>query len=149
MENLFRGYKKALIYAVAGLAMVTAMACAGTVSVQPTTPAPVPTVEPTSPLPPAAAPSTMTEVMVTLQNGKVMMDMATMPAGPTRFLVKNDGSITHAFAVMGQGIDQRTSDLAPGETAMLDVTLTPGEYEGYCPMNGHRQKGMTMMFTVQ
>ncbi len=59
------------------------------------------------------------------------------------FKAKNDGAIDHALEIEGQGLEEETETIAPGESADLRVTITkPGSYEMYCPVDNHRDQGM-------
>ena len=70
-------------------------------------------------------------------------------AGTYTFDVKNDGQITHALEVEGNGVEQKTGDLDPGKSGTLTVDLSKtGSYEVYCPIDGHRQNGMEASLTV-
>jgi uncharacterized cupredoxin-like copper-binding protein len=73
----------------------------------------------------------------------------TLPAGPTTFLVRNQGQKKHSFKILGPGIDQMLEALvSPQQTGSLQVTLQPGEYTVFCPMGNHAAKGMTMKLVV-
>lgn len=64
-------------------------------------------------------------------------------AGKVTFDVKNMGTITHALEIEGNGVETKTGSIAPGQSASLTVTLPKnGKYELYCPIDGHRAKGM-------
>ena len=63
-------------------------------------------------------------------------------AGETTFTLVNDGKFTHALEIEGQGIEEETDEIDGGETTDVTVDLEPGEYEFYCPVDGHREKGM-------
>jgi uncharacterized cupredoxin-like copper-binding protein len=55
----------------------------------------------------------------------------------------NDGTVDHALAVEGHGVDQDGSSISPGSSGTLKVTLAKaGKYEIYCPIDGHKQQGM-------
>jgi uncharacterized cupredoxin-like copper-binding protein len=70
-------------------------------------------------------------------------------AGTYTFDVENDGQITHALEVEGNGIEQKTGDIQPGSSATLTVDLSKkGSYEVYCPIDGHRQNGMEASLVV-
>jgi uncharacterized cupredoxin-like copper-binding protein len=70
-------------------------------------------------------------------------------AGTVTFEVKNDGQITHALEVEGNGVEQKTGDIQPGGSATLTVNLSKkGSYEVYCPIDGHRQNGMEASLAV-
>jgi uncharacterized cupredoxin-like copper-binding protein len=88
------------------------------------------------------------QVPVSLMEFAITMPQ-TLPAGSVTFAVTNDGTITHSFEVEGNGIEQSLRNpLAPGETGMLTVDLTPGTYEVYCPIDDHRAQGMQVEVTV-
>jgi uncharacterized cupredoxin-like copper-binding protein len=73
----------------------------------------------------------------------------TVPAGPTTFVVRNEGRKTHSFVLEGEGIEGKLeSSLRPHATANLDLTLKPGKYKVYCPIGSHEAKGMTMTLVV-
>ena len=59
-------------------------------------------------------------------------------------------SLSHNFAIEGNGLSQKlASDLPRGDTTDLSVDLKPGTYTIYCPVDGHRGKGMQRTLTVQ
>ncbi len=87
-------------------------------------------------------------VQVSLVDGAIEMP-ATMPAGLTTFEVTNNGTTAHNFEIEGQGIDEELErDLAPGESMSMQVELMEGEYEVYCPVGRHAERGMAMTLTV-
>jgi len=94
---------------------------------------------------PAAAPGS---VDVHLSEYVVQMP-ETLPAGPTTFVLHNDGVKNHAFKVEGPGIEGAQSTIVePRKTTELQVTLQPGEYKVYCPIGSHSAKGMNKKLTV-
>lgn len=61
----------------------------------------------------------------------------------------NEGRETHALELEGHGIEKKTGDIAPSESKTVAVFLkTSGKYELYCPIDGHRDKGMKGTLTV-
>jgi len=73
----------------------------------------------------------------------------TVPAGPTTFLVHNEGHKRHSFKIQGPGIEQMLEAIvSPRETGTLQVTLQPGEYAVFCPIGNHASKGMKMTLVV-
>jgi len=73
----------------------------------------------------------------------------TLPAGPTTFLVRNEGKNTHSFKIEGPGIaEMLEAPVRPRKTGNLQVTLQPGDYKVYCPVGSHETKGMTLTLTV-
>ena len=63
-------------------------------------------------------------------------------AGQTTFRLTNDGGTGHALEIEGQGIEEETDEIGPGESAEVTVDLKPGQYEFYCPVGNHRSLGM-------
>ena len=75
---------------------------------------------------------------------------ATAKAGKTTFVIKNAGRKEHAFAIKGQGIDEKLSpNPKPGQTETLQVDLKPGTYEINCPLPFHTMRGMKTTLTVK
>jgi plastocyanin len=73
------------------------------------------------------------------------LDPATLDvdtAGTLTIHAVNDGGVDHALEVEGNGVEEETKTLAPGESADLTVDVTQGTYEIYCPIDGHRSQGM-------
>jgi plastocyanin len=89
------------------------------------------------------------QVEVRLSEYAVEMPQS-LAAGPTLFLVRNDGRKNHSFKIEGPGVDNMLETVVkPHETGSLQVTLQPGEYKVYCPIGSHAVKGMTMSLTVR
>jgi plastocyanin len=64
-------------------------------------------------------------------------------AGEYTFRLTNDGGAPHALEIEGAGIEEAASEtIQPGESTELTVELQEGEYEMYCPVDGHREMGM-------
>ena len=61
----------------------------------------------------------------------------------------NDGTTTHSLAVDGNGVNAKGSDISPGNSGTLKVTLSKkGTYEIFCPIDGHKALGMKGTITV-
>jgi plastocyanin len=74
---------------------------------------------------------------------------ATVVAGPTTFVVHNDGEKTHSFKIEGPGLAELlATPVKPQETEKLQVTLQAGDYKVYCPIGSHEGKGMVKKLTV-
>jgi uncharacterized cupredoxin-like copper-binding protein len=63
-------------------------------------------------------------------------------AGPVRIQVKNAGGTAHALALQTASGVVTSPTLAPGKSASLQADLKAGTYTMYCPIDGHRGKGM-------
>lgn len=73
----------------------------------------------------------------------------TVKAGSVTFDVSNDGTTTHNLQIEGNGVEETTDSLSPGDTGQLTVDLKPGTYEMYCTIDGHKDLGMDGTITVQ
>lgn len=69
--------------------------------------------------------------------------------GTYAFEVVNEGQVSHALEIEGEGIEEETETLDPGERASLSVELEAGSYELYCPVGNHRERGMTGKIEIQ
>lgn len=121
------------------------------------TPAACTSAPPSSP-PPGA-------VTATLRDFKVTLGAASIPAGPTTFVLHSRGPSTHEFkfvrtdlppAGLPLGADGLTVDEDPrqlpdvtwlagvdiGQTLTIHVTLPPGHYVFFCNYEGHYLGGM-------
>jgi uncharacterized cupredoxin-like copper-binding protein len=73
----------------------------------------------------------------------------TLPAGPTTFVIRNDGRKSHSFRIEGPNLSEIVAKPIPSqETGTLQVTLQPGEYKVYCPIGSHEAKGMKLTLKV-
>jgi uncharacterized cupredoxin-like copper-binding protein len=63
-------------------------------------------------------------------------------AGVYTLHVVNRGQTTHALEVEGVGVEEETPDLAPGDSADLKIDVDEGDYDMYCPVDGHQAMGM-------
>jgi uncharacterized cupredoxin-like copper-binding protein len=55
----------------------------------------------------------------------------------------------HGIAIEGHGLDKDGKIVAPGKTSKVTVSVKPGKYTYYCPVEGHRQLGMKGKLTVK
>ncbi len=75
----------------------------------------------------------------------------TVKSGNVTFNLKNDGQVTHSLEiedVNGQDKELEGS-VSPGSDGTLAVNLAPGKYDFYCPIDSHKQMGMTGEITVK
>ena len=64
------------------------------------------------------------------------------------FKVENVGSFGHSLEIEGNGVQAETKVLDAGKSEEIKVDLKPGAYEMYCPVDGHKDKGMKGKVTV-
>jgi uncharacterized cupredoxin-like copper-binding protein len=63
--------------------------------------------------------------------------------GTYEFRAVNKGTAQHALEIDGNGVEEETATIGPGETASVTVELgKDGSYELYCPVGNHRDLGM-------
>lgn len=88
------------------------------------------------------------KVAVSETEFKIALDPGSVSAGRVSFDVVNDGKIPHDFVIKGDGVDEKTSTLAAGDSATLTVDLKPGTYDVYCSIPGHKEAGMDVKLTI-
>ena len=88
------------------------------------------------------------KVAVSETEFKIALDPSSVSAGRVSFDVANDGKIPHDFVIKGNGVDEKTSTLAAGDSATLTVDLKPGTYDVYCSIPGHKEAGMDVKLTI-
>ena len=89
------------------------------------------------------------ETQVELSEYEIRMPQ-TLTAGHQRFRIVNAGKENHNFEVTGNGVSAKLpDDLTRGDTTEIDMDLKPGTYTVFCPVDGHRGKGMQTTVTVK
>ncbi|MEO6796850.1 MAG: plastocyanin/azurin family copper-binding protein [Candidatus Dormibacter sp.] len=85
-----------------------------------------------------------------LSEYRIMPAQLSLDAGIYTFTAVNNGTISHALELTGNGIDGHTPDLAfgPGHSEGFTVTLKPGTYQFFCPIDGHQGLGMQATLVV-
>ena len=71
----------------------------------------------------------------------------TAKPGKVTILMENPSDVPHAVEVEGNGVEKET-DTVTGANADVTVDLKAGNYEFYCPVDGHRDAGMEGTLTV-
>jgi uncharacterized cupredoxin-like copper-binding protein len=100
-----------------------------------------------------------TEVQIKLSEFKIESSETTFTVGtPYRFVIKNEGTVAHAWEIMPRGetdtsralVQVGESQLPPGATVTQEYTFTqPGDLEFACHVPGHYEAGMYLHITVQ
>ncbi len=92
---------------------------------------------------------TGTSVTVDETDFALALSVDSFSPGVYTFEISNGGDTTHALEVEGPGVEDVESDeIGPGESTSLTVTLEAGDYTIYCPVDGHKDMGMTTTITV-
>jgi plastocyanin len=82
-------------------------------------------------------------------DGGLTFDKTELTAKPGKVTITmdNPSDVPHAVEVEGNGVEEETKTLTNG-TADVTVDLKAGEYEFYCPVDGHKEGGMEGTLTV-
>jgi uncharacterized cupredoxin-like copper-binding protein len=76
-----------------------------------------------------------------------VMGLVARPSKLT-LIMRNRSSIEHGIAIAGDNVKTESDPVGPGETARVTVELPAGEYEFYCPVDGHQEMGMSGILSV-
>jgi plastocyanin len=88
----------------------------------------------------------VSEADFALSPGSIRLD----EPGTYVFHATNDGQVTHALELEGHGVEAETDHIAPGASADLRVEISDGgDYELYCPIGNHRDRGMKATVAVE
>lgn len=69
-------------------------------------------------------------------------------AGKVTIDFDNPAEVPHAVTVEGEGVEEETETITKGKS-QLSAELEAGEYDFYCPVGKHREKGMEGKLTVE
>jgi uncharacterized cupredoxin-like copper-binding protein len=85
------------------------------------------------------------------ESGQLKFDKTslTAKAGKVTITMDNPSPVPHAVAVEGNGVDKDGKTVGMGGKSTISVSLKPGTYEFYCPVDGHKQAGMKGTLTVK
>ena len=89
--------------------------------------------------PPRAGGGGATKLKLTADpDGGLTFDKTELTAKPGKVTITmdNPSDVPHAVEVEGNGVEEETKTLTKG-TADVTVDLKAGEYEFYCPVDGH------------
>ena len=88
---------------------------------------------------------------ITISETEFALDPAdpTVAAGEVTITAVNDGGTVHNLEVEGNGVEEITDDLDPGQSGELTLDLEAGEYEIYCAIDSHAAQGMEGTLTVE
>jgi uncharacterized cupredoxin-like copper-binding protein len=60
----------------------------------------------------------------------------------------NPSDVAHAVEIEGNGVEVAGDTVTKGGVSTASADLEAGEYEFYCPVDGHEQAGMKGTLTV-
>jgi plastocyanin len=72
----------------------------------------------------------------------------TAKAGKVTILMDNPSSLPHSIELEGKGVELTGDTVTKGGESKVSANLKPGDYEFYCPVDGHKAAGMKGTLTV-
>lgn len=90
----------------------------------------------------AAANEAGSTINIVARDFELKFDVSTVAAGAITFVLTNEGSMPHDFAITIDGKRYKTEMLKPGESGSVTVELAAGSYEYVCTVPGHDMLGM-------
>lgn len=86
----------------------------------------------------------------TLSDFHIALSAQNFSPGAYTFHAVNAGHTVHSLTINGPGGASRTlpASLNPGQSGDVAVTLRPGNYDVFCPVDAHKDAGMDVMITV-
>jgi plastocyanin len=83
--------------------------------------------------------------------GALKFDKSTLTAKPGKVTIVKDNpsDLPHAVELEGHGIESEGKTVGMGGVSKASGTVKAGEYEYYCPVDGHKAAGMEGTLTVQ
>jgi plastocyanin len=78
---------------------------------------------------------------------KFTQSSLTAKAGKVTVKFANQSPLAHAVTIQGNGVNA-SSSVVTGQDTSFAVTLKPGKYTFFCPVDGHRAAGMEGTLTV-
>jgi uncharacterized cupredoxin-like copper-binding protein len=84
-------------------------------------------------------------------SGQLKFDKKSLAAkaGNVTITMDNPSPVPHAIAVEGNGLDKKGQTVQMNGKSTVTVSLKPGKYTFYCPVDGHKQAGMQGPLTVK
>jgi uncharacterized cupredoxin-like copper-binding protein len=84
-------------------------------------------------------------------SGALKFDKVRLFAKPGKVTIKmnNPSPVQHGIAILGNGVAVTGNTVGTGGTAILSTTLPAGRYDFYCPVDGHKQAGMSGRLIVK
>jgi len=72
----------------------------------------------------------------------------TAKAGKLTIVMDNPSDLPHAVEIEGNGVEAKGETVTKGGVSKASADVKAGEYEFYCPVDGHKQAGMEGTLTV-
>jgi plastocyanin len=84
-------------------------------------------------------------------SGQLKFDKTSLKAkaGNVTITMTNPSPVQHAIAISGAGANKAGSTVGMGGKSTVTVSLKPGTYTFFCPVDGHEAAGMKGTLTVK
>src|SRR5829696_3608478 len=70
-------------------------------------------------------------------------------AGKVTIVMDNPSDVPHAVEIEGNGVEAEGETVMKGGISKASADMKPGDYEFYCPVDGHKDAGMEGTLTVK
>jgi plastocyanin len=106
---------------------------------------------PSTPAPSASGGASSNLKLAADESGQLKFDKTSLSgkAGNVTITMDNPSPVPHAVAVEGNGVDKDGQTVGMGGKSTVTVSLKPGTYTFYCPVDGHKAAGMKGTLTVK
>jgi plastocyanin len=83
--------------------------------------------------------------------GALKFDKSSLEAKPGKvtIVMDNPSSLPHAVEIEGNGVEAKGATVMKGGVSKATANVKPGDYEYYCPVDGHKAGGMEGTLTVK
>jgi plastocyanin len=84
-------------------------------------------------------------------NGALKFNTQRLSAKPGQVTIKmdNPSAVDHAVSILGNGVSSNGNTVNKGGVSTVTADLPAGRYDFYCPVDGHKQAGMSGRLIVK
>lgn len=84
-------------------------------------------------------------------SGALKFDKQRLSAKPGKVTIKmdNPSPVQHAVSILGNGVSANGNTVGQGAVSTVSATLPAGRYDFFCPVDGHKQAGMSGRLIVK
>ena len=69
--------------------------------------------------------------------------------GKVTIELSNPSSVQHAISILGNGVAETGATVGAGGVSKVTANLPAGRYDFYCPVDAHKQAGMSGLLVVK
>ena len=84
-------------------------------------------------------------------SGALKFDKRHLSAKPGKVTIQldNPSSVQHAISILGNGVSETGATVGSGGVSTITANLPAGRYDFYCPVDAHKQAGMSGSLLVK